>query len=188
VLADASKARAEWLAAATRIARPVLENVAQQRLREVMPCETPAPSRAGFAPLEAFARTLAGIAPWLECERPEPWTGWARAGLAAISDPASPDYVGDLPPPQPLVDIAYLALALLRAPDALWHGLDGVVRDRIVALLEGVRTIQPLANNWLLFPAAIEACLQHFGRPSRQERVLAALGAHASVPRRWHLW
>lgn len=172
--------RAEWLAAATRIARPVLDNAARQRLREVMPCETPDASRVVFAPLEAFARTLAGIAPWLEQERPEPWTSWARAGLAGISDPASPDYVGRLPPRQPLVDVAYLALALLRAPHALWHALDEVVQDRIVALFEGVRSIQPTATNWILFPAAIEACLLHFGRPSRQERVLAALGAHAS--------
>jgi len=176
-------ARAEWSAAASRIARPVLENAAADGLGAAMPREGRDPTKAVFAPLEGFARTLAGLAPWLESERPEPWTGWAQAGLAALTDPAAADFAGALPVKQLLVELAFVAVALLRAPDVLWHGLDGRTREGLVALLERVRVVQPPATNWVLFPAVIEACLFHFGHASRLERVLAALGAHAS----WYL-
>jgi hypothetical protein len=56
-----------------------------------------------------------------------------------------------------LVDAAFLALALLRAPQQLWQKLDSRVRSNLLKALRATRTIQPPFNNWLLFSAVIEA-------------------------------
>jgi len=57
--------RTYWLQTMLKIAEPVLANLAEGRLAASLPAEGP-PDRQLYAPLEAFARTLAGIAPWLE--------------------------------------------------------------------------------------------------------------------------
>ena len=61
--------RAYWLKMLRRVADPVLSNLAAGKLRERMPVECPTGNVAGRRPvthLEAVARTLSGIAPWLE--------------------------------------------------------------------------------------------------------------------------
>src|SRR5207244_13638965 len=53
----------------TRLAHPVLTNLAEGRLRQRMPVEiAPAgnPERRDYTHLEAVGRLLTGIAPWLE--------------------------------------------------------------------------------------------------------------------------
>ena len=81
-------------------------------------------NRTNFAPLEAFGRTLAGIAPWLELGPDDSAEGKVRAhfidlsvrSLANATDPQSPDFLNFDQGGQPLVDTAFLALGLLRAP------------------------------------------------------------------------
>ncbi|HYX09466.1 MAG TPA: DUF2264 domain-containing protein, partial [Bacteroidales bacterium] len=58
--------RAYWVHVLTTIADPVLENLSRGTLRKEMPVESKSDDRAGVTHLEAFGRTLAGIAPWLE--------------------------------------------------------------------------------------------------------------------------
>jgi hypothetical protein len=65
--------RRVWLANLDRIARPVLSNLAQAMLKEKMPVELSKTvdnkeNRKQASYLEAFGRTLSGIAPWLELE------------------------------------------------------------------------------------------------------------------------
>ncbi|EIP99667.1 hypothetical protein OpiT1DRAFT_04194 [Opitutaceae bacterium TAV1] len=181
--------RACWIDLLVRIATPPLEALASDRLRATMPVESrpglPTP-RQTVSHLEAIGRTLAGLAPWLELElpnvppsSPRPPAGksgatddevaeqarlrrLARAALARSVDPASPDRLNFTEGGQPLVDAAFLAHGLLRAPQTLWHGLDAVTRERLVAALRATRVITPGFNNWLLFSAMIEACLLRF--------------------------
>ncbi|MDF3059767.1 MAG: hypothetical protein K0R17_3982 [Rariglobus sp.] len=61
-----------------------------------------------------------------------------------------------------LVDAAFLAHALLRAPQALFASLPEVTRERLHAALRSTRTVQPGFNNWLLFSAMVEAALLRF--------------------------
>src|ERR1700677_2277996 len=64
-----SSGRAFWLAHLQRVARPVLESLANNRLKASMPIEAHAgmeQSRTHTTHLEAFGRLLSGIAPWLE--------------------------------------------------------------------------------------------------------------------------
>src|SRR5690242_18435839 len=65
--------RRTWLNYLDKIARPVVLNLAQDQLREKMPVELSRnidnkESRMQASYLEAFGRTLCGIAPWLDLE------------------------------------------------------------------------------------------------------------------------
>ena len=57
-----------WVQDMTRIARPVLENLAAGTLKQHMPFESLSdnPLRREVSYLEAVGRTICGIAPWLE--------------------------------------------------------------------------------------------------------------------------
>ena len=59
--------RAFWLSTMLKTADPVLNALAENRLRETLPMSFH-PDRALYAPLEAFGRTLCGVAPWLAGE------------------------------------------------------------------------------------------------------------------------
>lgn len=172
-------ARAYWITVAERLARPVLENLAARTLKKNMPVEQrKGARREGVTHLEAFGRLLSGIAPWLERDKPEKWVKLARESLDAATDPASPDFMNFTKQSQPLVDAAYLALALLRAPTALWEPLDDRVKKNVVAALKSSRVIRPNESNWLLFAASVEAFLHKTGEPVVRERVDRALKKH----------
>src|ERR1051325_3777941 len=109
------------------------------------------PERRDYTHLEAVGRLLTGIAPWLEladdgspeAERRRRYAGLARRGLHAATAPASPASPTFAPGPQPLVDAAFLAHAIVRAPGALWERLDGGTRRNLVAALNATRVIEP---------------------------------------------
>lgn len=154
----------------TRIAEPVLANLADGKLKATMPVHDWERTRTNFAPLEAFGRTLAGIAPWLELGPHDSAEGKVRArfidlsvrSLVNATDPKSPDFMNFSKGGQPLVDTAFLALGLLRAPNQLWGRLDAQQRSNVVAAFKSSRVIKPGESNWLLFSAIVEAALWRF--------------------------
>ena len=162
--------REVWIAAATRLAEPVLTNLARRELRLRMPVEH-APGvadRKTVTYLEALGRLLTGIAPWLELgadPAARRFAELAREGLDAATDPASPDYMNFCQGGQPVVDAAFLSQAILRAPKALWKPLPERVKGQVLAALRSTRVIQPGFNNWLLFSATVEAALLTCGAP-----------------------
>ena len=102
----------------------------------------------------------------------------ARAALAQAVDPASPDAMNFTKEGQPLVDAAFLAQGLLRAPTQLRDRLDAQTRTRLVTALESTRVITPGFNNWLLFSATVEAGLKALGAHWDRVRVDYALRQH----------
>jgi hypothetical protein len=60
---------------------------------------------------------------------------------------------------QPLVDAAFLAHAILRAPDILWQRSEPSVREQLTRALRSTRSITPGYSNWILFSAMVEAAL-----------------------------
>src|SRR5207248_6133092 len=77
---------------------------------------------------------------------------------------------------QPLVDVAFLAQGILRAPQILWFGLDTRMRKQLIAALRSSRVIlTPDKNNWVLFAAMIEAALQTMGENTVEERLEACV-------------
>ena len=101
-----------------------------------------------------------------------------RRAIARAVDPASPDYLNFTNDRQPLVDAAFLAHGLLRAPRTLRDALDATVRRRLVAAFESTRAILPGFNNWLLFSATVEAGLNSLGAAWDRTRVDYALRQH----------
>ena len=63
----------------------------------------------------------------------------ARRAIARAVDPSSPDYLNFTTDRQPLVDAAFLAHGLLRAPRALRDALDPTVKRQLVAAFESTR-------------------------------------------------
>lgn len=186
--------RRYWLDVLERIARPVLAAGAAGELRRKMPIEARPgleAARGKFAHLEAVGRLLCGIAPWLELQGlhgPEErlraeFAGMAQRTLAQGVDPASPDFLNFGDGLQPIVDAAFLAQAILRAPRVLWAELDDAVRANVCAALAATRTRKPGFSNWLLFAATIEACLARAGVFWDAMRVDYALRQHMQ----WYL-
>ena len=169
--------RDDWRRWAERLAAPLLPALAGRRLRATMPVEAADPAeRRPYIHLEGFARLLCGLAPWLElgedCGR---WPEVARAALDAATDPHSPDYVNFSAGKQPLVDAAFLAQALRRAPRALWAPLAPRVRANVMAGLKATRAVVPGENNWVLFASMVEAALQEWGERRDEARLFAGL-------------
>ena len=182
--------RAEWISYAERIALPVLDRLAHGRLKAELPVEAHCPeSCLPFTQLEIVARTLVGIAPWLELAitSREPQavvlTDRACTGLKLAADVKSADAFNFISGLQPLVDAAFLAQALLRAPNALWHQLDSTTQDRLAIGFQATRSIAPYDNNWWLFAALIEVFLNSIGRERDEQRMDIALHKHGE----WYL-
>ncbi len=159
-----------WIEVLTKIADPVLINLADGTLKQNMPYESLDKERGKFSHLEAVGRLVCGIAPWLELGTDQTPEGKLRekyinltlAGLKNAVNPASPDYLIFGEPHQPLVDAAFLAQGLLRAPKQLWGRMDVKIRERMVTELKRSRNIKPNENNWLLFASMVEAALLEF--------------------------
>jgi len=164
--------REYWVGVLQRLADPVLTNLAKGTLKARMPVEEAAGAgRRPVTHLEAFGRLVAGLAPWLELPPDESAEGRLRGryqglvprALAQAVDPSSPDFLNFTRERQPLVDAAFLAQGLLRAPRTLRDALDPPTREKLVRALESTRGIQPGFNNWLLFSATVEAALASLG-------------------------
>jgi hypothetical protein len=168
------------------IADPVLGSLSRNKLRGNMPVEARSGGRERYTHLEAFARLLAGMAPWLELGPDNSAEGLLRKkyiDMAVISlhnatDPKSPDFMNFDDGGQPVVDAAFLAQALLRAPNQLWGRLDAVTKTRVTDALKSTRVITPFYSNWLLFSAEIEAALLKFDGKCDRMRIDYALRSH----------
>ncbi len=165
---DAAADRAVFLWAAQALAAPfrALTTTEPGSLGRAFP----SPPNRQPARLEAVARLLNGLAPAIEAEAQgaapviagEALLPLARALLERLATgPDAPDWAGHR---QALCEAAILSQALLRAPQALWHGLSPAAR---AGLEQGLRRAldahEPPLNNWVLFPAMVEAAFHALG-------------------------
>src|SRR3989441_2380610 len=74
--------------------------------------------------------------------RPPRSTLFPYTTLFRSTDPRSPDYLNFARGRQPLVDAAFLAHAIVRAPRELWQRLDGETRRTVIAALTATRAIR----------------------------------------------
>lgn len=187
-LPSAGNDRTYWLKMLERVATPVLSNLAAGKLRERMPVECPAGNvaeRRKVTQLEAVARTLSGLAPWLEltdktadeAELGRRFADFARRGLAQATDPQSPDFINFTAGGQCLVDAAFLSHALLRSPGELWGKLEPPTPGRLVTALKSTRGLKAGQSNWLLFPAMIETFLASIGEAWQAQPIETAVRA-----------
>ena len=165
--------RRYWLQTMLKIAGPVLRALAKDRLTDTLPIESKSPreDRANYTYLEAFGRTMVGMAPWLELEGltgeeaalQAEYRALARRCMHNAVTPGTKDSMNFAYGHQPIVDAAFLAHAILRAPTQLWHALDAADQRNLVARMKETRTRKPFHCNWLLFSAIIECFLRVAG-------------------------
>ena len=174
--------RKEWLDALLKIVSPVMDALESGELKKKMPLSFHN-ERAEFAPLEAFGRSMLGLAPWLgvdsgDLEADEQmlqkkYRDKAVRCIAMATNPDSPDFMVFDSGGQPLVDAAFLAHAIVRAPNLLSEVPD--VRHSLVEALKSSRRIPACNCNWILFSAMVEAGLYTLGESYDIMRVLYAL-------------
>lgn len=73
------------------------------------------------------------------------------------------------------MDAAYLAESFLRGYDSLWLPLDEITKQRYIKEFTGLRRINPLYTNWLLFTATIETFLEKAAHSGDHYRINSAL-------------
>lgn len=176
-LSPVSDDREYWIRTLTHIADPVLTNLSKQTLKKNMPVEALGnrkADRSQFTYLEAFGRLFAGMAPWLELGADNTPEGKLRKSyidlvLTCIEnavDPSSKDYLNfgkpSSTPSQSLVDAAFLAHGLIRAPKQIYNQLSNKTRQQLIDALRLSRGIIPSYSNWLLFTAMVETMFLHF--------------------------
>lgn len=165
---NSNSTRQVWLAYMDKVARPVMSNIAQNSLKANMPVLLSPTidnkeSRSKVAYLEAFGRTLSGIAPWLQLEGGNAaevklrnqYRTWALKGVTNAVNPNAKDYL-EWHGGQPLVDASFVALALIRAP-WLWEHLNADAKAQVIDAFKTTRETLPVYSNWILFSGIIEA-------------------------------
>lgn len=178
--------RKYWVEILTKVAEPVLRGLAEEKLKETMPIEQKIDDRYKYTYLEALGRTINGIAPWLQCgvidgeegKLRERFCKLSRKAIANAVDPNSKDYVNFIEGYQPIVDTAFLAHGILRAPIELWDKLDYKTKKNVIAAFKLTRDRKPFFNNWLLFSAMIETFLYKVGEVWDPMRIDYAIKQH----------
>ena len=176
-----------WLDTLCRMIQPVFRHMAAGKLRQSIPVANgQPPNREQFASMEAFCRSFAGVAPWLvakslpkeEAALQREFLQLVRRALEQAAKPKSPDHLDFGGGGQVIVEAAFLALGLLRCHEVLWPTLTIKTRQYIIRSLKSVRRHKLPFNNWLLFGAAIEACLYRLDGDFDQTRMDYAIRQH----------
>lgn len=177
-----------------KIADPVLNALSQNQLKAKMPVESAPNQEAGrreVTYLEAFGRLIGGMAPWLELGADDSAEGKLREKYILLvrqcihnaTDSTAADYMNFNKGGQPVVDAAFFAHALLRAPKQLWEPLDAETKANVVRELKSSRTITPYYSNWLLFSAMVETAIYKFDTAADFMRIDYAVKSHQN----WYL-
>lgn len=186
---DGENERQYFVQTLIRIADPLLDALSKGELKKKMPVESKEglqEDRKRVTYLEATGRLLAGMAPWLELGPDQTTEGklrgkyiaLAQRGIHNATDPASPDFMNFNKFSQPLVDAAFFAQALLRAPHQLWDPLDEQTKANVIAALKSSRVIKPGNNNWVFFSAMVEGAILKFTGDCEMARIDKAIDLH----------
>ncbi|WP_089230659.1 DUF2264 domain-containing protein [Tropicimonas sediminicola] len=128
------------------------------------------------AEMEAFVRPLWGLAPLVAGGFDAPEAGTFLRGIAAGTDPAHPDYWGEVgPSDQRMVEMAGIAMAWLLAPQAFWEPLGLEAQTRAAAWMRQINDQPPSDNNWLYFRVLVNLALARLGEDWSRPAVEAAL-------------
>lgn len=167
--------RKYWASLLYKISEPILSNMSKGELKNKMTLELSPIWLKGrdtnVTYLEAFARLMSGLAPWLTLPDDTTEEGrmrkqlreWALASYKNAVDPSSPDFLQWEGEGQILCDASYLAQSFLRAPNVLWNPLDELTKKRYIKIFHDLKWVRPAYNNWILFRMMIETFLISIG-------------------------
>lgn len=174
-LLDPIGARNYTLCLLLKIVNPVLEAAANNNLIRSLP-PSKNHKRSHLAPMEAFARSLAGISLWLEQDGGDSFEERLRVryrnltltGIANVFNETSPDFLNFTIHNQCVIELGHIALALHRAPRSIWANLPSKLQDKITQTLKYHRKFGIPPNNWHLYNAMVEAFL-HKVKPTESK-------------------
>ncbi|MBI9102762.1 MAG: DUF2264 domain-containing protein [Spirochaetales bacterium] len=131
--------------------------------------------------VEGFSRSFIMAGPWLinsgdgkfHLEGQEyDVAAFYRRGILAGTDPAHPEYWGDLYDyAQHLVELASVAWALYQGRVHIWDKFTRDEQDQVAAYLYQCTKVTYHQNNWLLFNVITNTVLKKFGMPCSQEQI-----------------
>jgi len=153
-----------------KIADPVLLSLKEGELVRNIPQRDWEKNKKGAlhtSALQAFGRTLSGMAPWLALGEDNTTEGQLRQkyidlslkGIKEAVNPDSPDYMFEKKITQHIVHTAYFAYPLLLAKKQLWEPLSKKEKKLVIEALKTHRGLKPWKSNWLLFSAIIECAI-----------------------------
>lgn len=176
-----------------RIADPILIPLSENRLKEVLPRRKWETREDNFHTtyLQAFGRTLSGMAPWLalgEDDSPEgklrgKYIKLARRCLTVATDPYAKDFLFMNPTEEMIVHACYVAYPLLVAREQLWEPLSDTEKQYVVEALKTHRQFKPYESNWLLFSSILECTLWELTGSCKIEPIEYAVRRHM----KWYL-
>ena len=121
--------------------------------------------------LEAFSRPLWALVPfWVGGGSDPEFEAIYRRGLAAGSDPASPEYWGTTGEyDQCYVEMAAIACGILTAPEKVWEPLSDAEKKNLSAWLDQINHHTIPDCNWQFFRILTNLALKSVGMPYSPE-------------------
>lgn len=164
--------REDWVALLEKIATPVFANAS--------------PKPVGYVPMEAIARSLASVGPWIASTGLTGTEETKRAAMAILArnsviNNLDPVYNPPFPATISVVDCAFLCLGMLRCKPQTWDQFGPVTRSRITTAIINARHAPPLPlNNWVLFYAINEAFMAYCGLAHQTAPITTAFNAYST--------
>jgi len=177
--------REYWVSLLDKIASPILSNMSVGLLKQKMNVVYSPTWEVGrnkqIAYMEAFARLIAGLAPFLSLKNENIINSFEKetqsrlyqqtiASLNNCVDKNNPDYFY-WQSKQSLVESAYMAQAFLSAPEVLWEPLNENTKKIFIEKFIRTRNIVPPNNNWILFSAMVECFLLFINKPFKAKLI-----------------
>ena len=175
----------EWTKANPLKTRQDLVDAAVALLRPTLACLTPGKARMivgegsahypeDVAGMEGYSRVLWALVPMLigKCPEAEPfWAAW-REGLIHGTDPAHPEYWGDIGPyDQRMVEMAVIGTGLCFCPERFWEELTPAQREHLFAWLNQINRHDMPKNNWRFFRILVNIGFLRVGQPVDEDRL-----------------
>ena len=173
------KTRDDLARLASDMIEPLVKCLSPGRARLTLG-ETGAVYRPDIAGMEGFSRVLWALVPMLAGGCPEAeryWPLW-REGLINGTDPAHPEYWGDIGPfDQRMVEMAVMGMALCMIPERFYFELPERARSNLYNWLNQINRHDMPQNNWLFFRVLVNIGFLNVGLPADEAQMAADLDA-----------
>ena len=167
------KTRADVARLAAEMIAPLTDRLSPGKARLNLG-DTGAVYDAAIAGMEGYSRVLWALVPMLAGKCPEaeaPWRLW-REGLIHGTDPADPEYWGDIGDfDQRMVEMAVMGMALCMIPERFYFDLPEEARRNLYRWLNQINAHEMPQNNWLFFRVLVNIGFLHVGLPADEARL-----------------
>ena len=165
--------RQDLAKAAAQLISPLLPSLTPGKARMILG-ESGAYYAEDIAGMEGYSRALWALVPMLigKCPEAEPfWQLW-KAGLIHGTDPAHPEYWGDIGDcDQRMVEMAVIGTGLCFAPERFYDELTAAQQENLCRWLNQINLYDMPKNNWRFFRILVNIGFLKAGRPVDENRL-----------------